>query len=125
MENTLENKAKFFALYWGQKVVNWNNKLQIKLKLNVLINEIDEMDILELKPLSSITDEEAFNYAKNYLGWSAPEDYKKMFLDQGCEIKGHRHADYLRSKGYALSWMGLSVETMIEFGWIKLKNIAS
>ena len=30
--------------------------------------------------------------------------------------------DYLRSKGYALPWMGLSVEEMIEYRWIKLKE---
>lgn len=30
-------------------------------------------------------------------------------------------ADYLRSKGYALPYNGISVETLIEWGWIKLK----
>lgn len=30
--------------------------------------------------------------------------------------------DYIRSKGYALPWMGLSVEQQIEYGWIKLKD---
>ena len=30
--------------------------------------------------------------------------------------------DYLRSKGYALPYMGLSVEKQIEYGWIKLKE---
>jgi len=30
--------------------------------------------------------------------------------------------DHLRSKGYALPWMGLSVDQMVEAGWIKLKN---
>lgn len=29
--------------------------------------------------------------------------------------------DYLRSKGYALPYLGISVEEQIEFGWIKLK----
>lgn len=28
--------------------------------------------------------------------------------------------DYLRSKGYALPYMGLSVKKMVEYGWIKL-----
>lgn len=28
--------------------------------------------------------------------------------------------DYLRSRGYALPWMGLSVDEMVEAGWIKL-----
>ena len=30
--------------------------------------------------------------------------------------------DYLRSKGYALPWMDLSVEDLVEYGWVKLKN---
>lgn len=30
--------------------------------------------------------------------------------------------DFLRSKGYVLPWMGLSVEQLVEFGWIKLKT---
>ena len=30
--------------------------------------------------------------------------------------------DYFRSKGYALSYMGLSVEDLVEYGWIKLKE---
>ena len=29
--------------------------------------------------------------------------------------------DYLRSKGYALPYMDLSVEDLISYGWIKLK----
>lgn len=30
--------------------------------------------------------------------------------------------DYLRSKGYALPWMGLSVDELVEYGWVKLKQ---
>lgn len=30
--------------------------------------------------------------------------------------------DYLRSKGYALPWMGLSVDELVEYGWVKLKD---
>ena len=28
--------------------------------------------------------------------------------------------DFLRSKGYALPWMGLSVEKLVEYGWVVL-----
>lgn len=31
-------------------------------------------------------------------------------------------SDYLRSRGYALPWMGVSVEEQIKRGWIKLKT---
>ena len=30
--------------------------------------------------------------------------------------------DYLRSKGYALPYMDLSVEDLIDYGWVKLKE---
>lgn len=33
-----------------------------------------------------------------------------------------RGVDYLRSKSYALPWNGITVEEMIEWGWVKLKN---
>lgn len=144
MENTLENKARFYSQYlftgvifkyqntsWGKEIVDKESALDLSI-LDLIMSHTDIHEdyankvrngFLDLKPLSSITDEDAFNYAKNYLGWTDPEDYKKWFLDQGCQIKGHRHADYLRSQGYALPWMGLSVETLVEFGWIKLKNI--
>lgn len=166
MKNTLENKAKFFAQYWGQTVVNWNNNLQIKLKLNVLLNEIDEMDILELKPISSITKEDACIIAMLLVDWQesmsklSPENievrgridgdhvwdelvmnFKGSFsyvvryrggdfltwIDSNgrCEWNTSNHLqvyDYLRSKGYALPWIGLSVEQLEEYGWIKIKK---
>lgn len=128
MENTLENKAKFFAQYWGQKIVNWNNNIQIKLKLNILINEIDEYDILELTPLSNITDEDALWIGKsaNQFNDSYSDDIKySLELVERMQKKVHlidlEQCDYLRSKGYALPYMGLSVETLVEYGWIKLK----
>ena len=31
-------------------------------------------------------------------------------------------SDYLRTKCYALPWMDLSVEDLIEYGWVKLKE---
>lgn len=123
MENTLENKAQFIFQYFGQKrllfTVNEDRDFR---KVGFSTTQyIIENCHLELKSLSLITDEDAYNYAKNYLNWTDPDDYKKWFLDQGCQIKGHRHADFLRSKGYAVSFMGLSVEELENYGWIKLK----
>lgn len=31
-------------------------------------------------------------------------------------------SDYLRSKGYVLPYMDLSVEDLIEYNWVKLKE---
>lgn len=110
-ENTLDKKAKFFSQYWGLDVVYYYGKL-----INVHI-ALDEKPIenlyLQLKPLKSISDEDA-----TYLGFpdniSATTTYLKSL---GKELK---EADYLRSKGYALSWMDLTVQDLIDYGWIKL-----
>jgi hypothetical protein len=40
----------------------------------------------------------------------------------GTKKIGSKECDYLRSKGYALPWMDLSVEDLVEYGWIKLKE---
>lgn len=42
---------------------------------------------------------------------------QSMFANEGIIF-----CDFLRSKGYALPWMGLSVENLVEYGWIKIKD---
>ena len=37
-------------------------------------------------------------------------------------LKKEIKSDCLRSKGYALPYMDLSVDNLIEYGWIKLKE---
>lgn len=112
-ENTLENKGKFFALYYGQVILSHNSWLDNK--AHKLLNPDNCEDWrLQLKPLESISDRDA-----KYLGFpynnSATINYIKSI---GVELKD---ADWLRSKSYALPWMGLSVQELIEYGWIKLK----
>lgn len=106
MENTLENKAKFFAQYWGQKC----GKNQY---CNLSINKSNILNIthLELKPLSQISDENA-----KKLGFTNSRD----FLAVGNKDNRY-NVDFLRSKGYALPYMDLSVEDLVEYGWVKLK----
>lgn len=134
MENTLENKAKFFAQYWGQEI-QWDNTLDFSThqRFDNIDLRVREGDCLVLKPLSSITDEDLKAIAKFY----EPTAHEVKFSDdQICFdfIYGDSHAsgaieynsdfaqDYLRSKGYALPWMGLSVEKLEQYGWIKLKK---
>jgi hypothetical protein len=137
MENTIENKAKFFAQYWGQKVLTRPESANRKLILG------DEVSIqsalskfgynykyfLELKPLSLITDEQAFEIAKILKVELNPKNViefihisiKKYIENDYKGIDSHV-LDFLRSKGYALPYMSLSVEKQIEYGWIKLKS---
>lgn len=162
MENTLENKAKFFAQYWGQEVLiaNPDNNQTIPFNnINPWIYHNTDIAWLELKPLSSITDEEAFEVARivspmlfegnrensgHFIDKSEPlwhsikHEKKVMMVDidfdgyvfeyrddeEGYTRPSYSLAgsDYLRSKGYAMPYMGLSVEKLQEYSWIKLKS---
>lgn len=115
MENTLENKVKFFALHWGQKIhkcFGQQNFISYVVDCRWIR---DKVDYLELTPLSQITDYDAskigFGNRASFLAINT-----QRYIYHAC------HTDYLRSKGYALPWMGLSVEQLIEYGWIKLKE---
>ena len=117
LQNNLENKAKFFAQYFGQKI-QVDNELNEMGKFPLTISNISfkpEKCHLELTPLSDITDEDAIA-----LGFINPESVRTTFFPSVGKYT--TDADYLRSKGYALPYMGLSVEKLIEYGWVKLKS---
>lgn len=109
MENTLENKARFIALYWGQNLRIIDDKNEVH---NYTIDEITFKYIktIELKPISSISDEDA-----KKLGFRCSEHFKSDANESGWK-------DELRYLGYAVEWDGLTVEEQIEFGWVKLKT---
>lgn len=138
MENTLENKAKFFAHYYSVPCIendNWIWRSKDKFKDLPYGSDITDCYAV-LKPLSSITDEEIesirplVGYSNTEDGlklvrrWLTPmykEDYNWFALeDKKNVLNTISIIDYLRSKGYAVPYMGLSVEKQIEYGWIKL-----
>lgn len=140
MENTLENKKKLFSIYFWQKVVCASTiDKKVSLMHQTIFTYPDEFKnyCLDLKPLSSITDEDAI-ILMNII---YPEFDKKEILykkdrfiyfisknpiyhiSMECVEDNCIYVfDYLRSKGYALPWMGLSVEKQIEYGWIRLTD---
>ncbi len=128
-ENTLENKRKFFALYWGQRVEKWNGRTSPSLVDSSTFGDYNmRHNWLELKPLSQISDEDAielcdiwYNRRHNSLGSKIARSLDKSHLTWNTKISLKAH-DYLRSKGYALPWVGLSVEEQIEYGWVKFKS---
>ena len=147
MENTLENKAKFFALYWGIKAMrcktfNATTGHGLSGLMNVDVNSetIKENWFLELKPLSSISDEDLeyirplVGYDNTPLGiglvkrfltvlWMDSDDINYFAItDTRPTLKVLAIIDFLRSRGYALPWMCLSVEELINRGWVKLKG---
>lgn len=143
MKNTLENKAKFFAQYWGQNVLTrpksdnkkWILGEEVSIHSALSKSGYDYQYFLELKPLSSITDEDAlivyrFHYPIDK--WDTKER-RDLFdtIEANDWLKNHYNeagyinltaegSDYLRSKGYAIDWNGLKVEEIESFGWIKI-----
>lgn len=115
MENTLENKAKFFAQYLGQKVF-WHPEYESEISilkpimLDTTYHYIGDGYCLKLKPLSSITDEVA-----KKLGYSNSDVFKTEANEKFCK-------DELRLLGYAVEWNGVSVEDLLRLCWIKLKK---
>ena len=146
-QNTLENKARFFAQYFGQHVLYFSSDFLRKID-NLTLDSVENDDFLELKPLSQISDEDViqgitylYNITREALGEILEIEHYCTFssittIEIGCNFKTSRsihhwsgtkkigsfEADYFRSKGYALHYMDLSVEDLVEYGWVKLKE---
>ena len=128
-ENNLENKAKFFALYWGQKILFQKDGLGVKSNIQAYWERTLGSRFIELKPLERISNDDVKEIMKieNFIG-----DFEEILVDDSflnllLAIKNglcnrFHIIDYLRSKGYALPWMNLSVDDLVEYGWIKLKS---
>jgi hypothetical protein len=94
----------------------------------VLRKVVDNEFPLMLRAIEDITDEEAIEVAKMYRPeshWLHEAKYAKSFMVDFGASKNYfdaasRAADYLRSIGVALPFMGHTVEELIEAGWIKL-----
>ena len=127
---TNEIKAKYFALYYGQKVL-YNGCDTVV--VNGSYNWLHSSHILVLTPLEHISDDDAIEVAeilyesvtrdtsiKN--GKRIADDIIEGFI--GDEFKASdyiRAIDYLRSKSYTLPYLDYSVNNLIELGLIKLK----
>lgn len=123
-----DNKVRFFAQYWGQNVFV-NPILSDKPVSNTWV--FDDLntegfndEYLELKSLSEITNEDAVELA-SVSGYPAIDKTGKYLArhisNRSTEVRVIA-CDFLRSKGYAVTWMGLSVEELVAAGWIKLKE---
>lgn len=143
MENTKENKEKFFALYLGQKVLNvgmqgivtldkaWNWKhedFKLKLKPFSKINEEDLFQVLKASD-REFMDEEYGTIVK--VENIEMDDYFDLSVRVICEKKSYTlrtkifheatKVDVLRSLGYATPFLGLSIQDLISFGWLVLE----
>lgn len=142
MDNTIENKIKFFALYWGIGCIAnddfvWHGNETLETVLSASKGDLSGW-YATLKSLKDITNED-FEYIRPLVGydnseggiklvkrWLTPlyKDYDDLnyfaLTDSKPTLRVLDIIDYLRSKGYALPWMDLSVEKQIEYGWVKI-----
>jgi hypothetical protein len=135
-EITPESKARFFALYVSQKVLLLGFPFEdrpLRLTGDYCEDIGDEKKVL-LKPLSALSDEDAIEYFDILWAKQHKAKSKAFKIDYGKEwalsIEAERFGlipfgfvagvDFLRSRGYALPFLGISVEQQIEAGWIKL-----
>ncbi len=142
IEDTIENKQEFFDQYSGQNIVVLPEGSIQKLCTPHAFRFLDKVtkskSYLELTSLSMITDENAIEVmeilktdpqeAGYDCSWQKLRDDLRKDGDlihiqlksfYGGELDVY---DFLRSKGYALPWMGLSVEELVKRGWIRLKT---
>jgi len=110
MENTIDNKKKFFALYWGQDValVTKGSYTHPKDTKHVVCGQV----------INSLTSYVKHNYSLELLPVALIQEDEVV----ECFRKGLQSIDYMRSKGYALPYMDLSVDDLISYRWIKLKT---
>lgn len=142
MENSLENKAKFFALYWGVNCISnddfvWHGQETFETVLSASKGDLSGW-YATLKTLKDITDED-LEFIRPLVGYENSDDGIRLvkrwltplwmdyddvtyfaLTDTKPTLRVSHIIDFLRSKGYALPWMGLSIEQLIEYGWVKI-----
>lgn len=140
LQDNLENKAKFFSQYYGQKVMRTSiTALMLSDPAAIPTGEW----FLQLKPLSAISDEHLEEIRELLGAWIERCDFmnngsfdynsfKEYIVDVfvngfgGIAISNIQSyittSDHLRSKGYILPFNGLSCEELLNRGWAVLEK---
>ncbi len=131
-ELTPELREKFYAQYYGQKVLHMDDESEMDYVFPVVKSTFfttNHDNYLVLRSILSITDDESVEVAKI---WRPDRDVSYHSVKYGrAIIDGLDHlmvgffmfgqiTDYLRSVGVALPFMGHTVEELMEAGWVKL-----
>lgn len=147
--NTPENKERFFALYWGQRVIELPNLVWTGNPPEPSHEEygfcrldgtaMKAIDVgydphLELKSIADISDVDAFEVAKMIVIESMipeldnPKQKIKWIsivrrdIEDGTLVMNQVKVDFLRSRGYLIGWMDLTPEDIIGYGWAKVQK---
>lgn len=115
--NIVGAKCRFFCQYWGVKCMYVGGVGLVEIGAGGWNLKHPDF-FLELKPLSKISKEDAIQCLGND-NYIANGDE----IEQVCRLFKEMtaiNADYLRSKGYAIPFMGCPVEMLVNAGWVRL-----
>lgn len=144
MKNTKENKQRYVAAHWGQKVlrIKADEGNDITMYVDSISIKLYETSHLLLTSLTDITDEHAIEVARicnpyfpinedleievftngfgrKVVSWGDSPKSKFLIEDAVNITNG---ADFLRKNSYALPFDGSSVDELKEYGWLKIKE---
>ena len=133
MENTTENKLKFFAQYFGQRVLKnknlnepFNKDVVYDMLFDSYVNKHIDFFYIELRSIDSITDDECVELYDLLFDFPSAETHvfakicKIKFLIEN-EDYSQTLTDFLRSKGFLVPFLNLTTDQILEFGWAKIK----
>lgn len=136
--NRPETKEQFFAQYWWQRVLIDVDHAHNRQVYPIVVSNMYRIEVshLILTSLANITDEDAIACANLLGNCSHLSDLAKVsqirellttnyFYTKQTNITANQWLklfDYLRSNGYALPWIGYTVEELIEAGYCQLKG---
>lgn len=126
MTNTIENKQRFFALYFGQQVHRGNRSKHLD-HLSIMSNQ--KFGHLELKSLSDISDDDLLwlgRTANDYPNSNYKDDlnYCKDLVRRYLSrppMMNYECVDYLRKRGYLLPFEDLTIEQILAYKWAVIK----
>lgn len=130
MQNTIENKLKFFNQYFGQRVLKDTLVLELGIcdgfYLSSSLYHLDNYH-LELRSIDSITNDECVEVYDLLFDFTSAETH---VFAKVCKIKflienedySQILTDFLRSKGFLVPFMNLTTDQILEFGWAKIKE---
>lgn len=125
-------RSRFFAQYWGVKCLYVGGVGLVKVGTGGWYLEHPDL-FLELKPISSLSDEESIEYFDVLWGGSHKDHTKEFKISVGKDWSSSltierfglmpsnviNGVDYLRSKGYAIPFMGYSINDLVSLGWFR------
>lgn len=136
--NKTDVKCRFFAQYWGQLYEFKNTKTKWRVNEGAFPLEKEGNERLILTDLKNISKDDLFFICRNKKTNITDIELLEIEENKGIQflnIKTHfsngwskfylpienlENIDYLRSKGYALSFMEYSVEDLISFDWVRI-----